>query len=70
MNRRSRRKLRTTFLGVLACGALFWGAVQLVGVPPRNLVTALGWVVLGTFVVIVCAAIPGVLLGRRRQKKS
>ena len=69
MNKRAHKKLRTALLGAGACAALFWGAVDLVGVPPINLLMALGWVSLGVLFLIVLAVVPGVLLSKRRQRR-
>jgi len=69
VNKRARKKLRTALLGAGACAALFWGAVDLVGVPPINLLMALGWVSLGVLFLIVLAVVPGVLLSKRRQRR-
>ena len=70
MKRRTRRRLRTAVLGVVACAALFWGAVDLVGVPAANLLRALLQVTVGVGMVILAAAVPGALLSRRRRRRD
>ena len=42
-----RKRNRTLFLALAACLALFWGAVDIVGVPPARLGVQLVWVTLG-----------------------
>lgn len=65
-----RRRLRTVVLAVVATAALFWGAVDLVGVPPENLLRELGIVVAGLMVLVALAAVAGagLALGRRRYR--
>jgi hypothetical protein len=67
----ARRRLRTLILGVVACGALFWGAIDLVGVPPANLYRLLGQVVVGIALVVALAVLPAALMiwwrARRRH---
>ena len=67
--RRWRRKLRTALLGVVATAALFWGAVDIVGVPSKNLLDALWVVVLGVAMTIALALLPALLLIYRRKKR-
>lgn len=55
--RRFRRRLRTTVLALVACGALFWGAVDIVGVPAQRLWLQLGWVALGVLLLMGCASV-------------
>lgn len=65
-----RRRLRTLLLAVVATAALFWGAVDLVGVPPENLLKQLGIVAVGLVVLVAAAAVAGgaLALGRRRYR--
>ena len=67
-DRRLRRRLRTLILGVFATGALFWGAVDIVGVPARNLLWLLLESVLAVSLVIVAAGLAGWLLHRWRER--
>lgn len=67
--RRWRRKLRTASLGVVATGALFWGAVDIVGVPIDNLLAALWVVALGVGITIALAVLPAALLIYFRKKR-
>lgn len=59
---RTRRKLRTAALGTIACCALFWGAVDIVGVPPGNLLRLLGQVFIGLLALITIATIPAMIM--------
>ncbi len=70
IKRKLRRRLRTGVLGFVACIALFWGAVDIVGVPAANLWRLLGEVVVGVVMLIALAAIAGFAMGwlRRREK--
>ncbi len=71
LSRVARRRARTLILGLVACGALFWGAIDLVGVPPANLYRLLGQVVVGIALVVALAVVPAALMvwwrGRRRD---
>ena len=67
--RRWRRKLRTALLGVVATVALFWGAVDIVGVPSENLLAALWVVAVGVVITIVLAVLPAAALIYVRQKR-
>jgi len=53
---------------VFATGALFWGAVDIVGVPARNLLWLLLESVLALSLVIVAAGLAGWLLHRWRER--
>ena len=55
--RRFRRRLRTIILALVACGALFWGAVDIVGVPAHRLWLQFGWVAMGVVLLIACASL-------------
>lgn len=57
-------------LGVFACVALFWGAVDLVGVPPENLFARLLEVSVGLGAVIALALAPAALIvwWKRRRR--
>ena len=70
MTPRARRRLRTALLGVVACAALFWGAIDLVGVPVANLLKALLEVTVGIGLVILAAVVPAALLNQRKKRKS
>ena len=63
-----RRRLRTVVLGVVATAALFWGAIDIVGVPARNLVRLLLESVLVLALVIAIAALAGWLLHLWRRR--
>jgi hypothetical protein len=67
----TRRRLRTAALGVVACCALFWGAVDIIGVPPINLLRLLGQVIIGLVLLIALAAAPALIMivvrGLRRR---
>ena len=66
--RRWRRKLRTALWAVVATAALFWGAVDLVGVPIENLLSVLQVVVIGVLATIILALLPAALLIYLRKK--
>jgi len=68
--RRWRRKLRTAVLGVVATVALFWGAVDIVGVPSENLVAALWVVAAGVATTIALAVLPAAVLIYFRKKRN
>ncbi len=63
-----RRLMRTAVLGVLACAALFWGAVDLVGVSPQVLLQDLLGVVFALVLVLLSAVFTGWLLARWRRR--
>ncbi len=65
-----RQRPRTVVLALAACLALFWGAVDIVGVPARQLGVQLTWVSLGVGVVIGTAAGAGWLLSQRRRMRQ
>ena len=62
---KNRQRTRTVVLALAASVALFWGAVDIVGVSAAQLVGELMWVTLGVVVVVVAAALAGWLLSRR-----
>ena len=62
-----RQRTRTVVLALTACCALFWGAVDIVGVPAYRLAVQLLWVSVGVVVVIAAAAAAGWALSRRRR---
>ena len=64
-----RRRIRTVLLATAACAALFWGAVDIVGVPPERLWVQLFWVSLGVAVVVTTAALAGWLLSRVKGRR-
>ena len=63
-----RRLMRTAVLGVLASAALFWGAVDLVGVSPQVLLQDLLGVVFAFVLVLLAALFTGWLLARWRRR--
>ncbi len=63
-----RRLMRTAVLGVMACAALFWGAVDLVGVSPQVLLQDLLGVVFALVLVLLSAVFTGWLLARWRRR--
>ena len=67
---RRRQRTRTVVLALAACAALFWGAVDIVGVPAARLMVQSLWVSLGVAVVVMLAAGAGWLLSRFRQYKK
>jgi len=67
MIRRSRS--RTAILAIAACAALFWGAVDIVGVPPERLWLQLLWVSLGVALVVAIAALAGWCLSRLKGRR-
>ncbi|MBL6698809.1 MAG: hypothetical protein ISP98_04705 [Luminiphilus sp.] len=67
MIRRSRA--RTIILATAACAALFWGAVDIVGVSPERLWTHFFWVSLGVAVVVAVAALAGWCLSRLKGRR-
>lgn len=68
MASKRRRLMRTAVLGVLACVALFWGAVDLVGVSPQALLQDLLAVVVVLVLVLLAAMFTGWLLARWRRR--
>ena len=62
-----RQRTRTVVLALAACAALFWGAIDIVGVPAHRLAVQLLWVSVGVLVVIGAAATAGWALSRRRR---
>jgi len=68
MASKRRRLVRTAVLGVLACAALFWGAVDLVGVSPQALLQDLLAVVVVLVLVLLAAMFTGWLLARWRRR--
>ena len=69
VSRSARRRWRTLMLGVVACGALFWGAIDVVGVPPENLYSLLGQVIVGVVVVVTLALLPAALIVCWRERR-
>ncbi|MDB4049482.1 hypothetical protein N9485_04660 [Luminiphilus sp.] len=55
-------------MAMAACLALFWGAVDIVGVPPSRLVVQLFWVTLGVALMISFGALVGWCLNRLRRR--
>jgi hypothetical protein len=64
---KSRQRTRTVLLALAASIALFWGAVDIVGVPVERLAGQLVWVTLGVLVVAAAAALAGWGLSKRRR---
>ncbi len=64
-----RNRVRTFFLGIGACCALFWGAIEIAGVPALNLLRQLGWVSIGIGLIIAIAGITGWILGQFHNKE-
>ena len=62
---KNRQRTRTVVLAIAASMALFWGAVDIVGVPAPRLAGQLVWVTLGVVMVIFAAALAGWLLSKR-----
>ena len=62
---KNRQRTRTVVLALAASVALFWGAVDIVGVSVARLTGQLMWVTLGVVVVVVAAALAGWLLSKR-----
>ncbi len=69
VSRSARRRWRTLILGVVAFGALFWGAIDVVGVPPENLYSLLGQVIVGVVVVVILALMPAALIVWWRERR-
>jgi len=68
--RASRNKWRTLVLGLGAVIALLWGAVDIVGVPPKNLAWLLLQALVAIGAVIVLAAMAGWLLHHLRGSRQ
>lgn len=64
---KSRQRTRTVLLALAASIALFWGAVDIVGVPVERLAGQLVWVTLGVLAVASAAALAGWGLSKRRR---
>ena len=62
---KNRQHTRTVVLALAASVALFWGAVDIVGVSAAQLFGQLMRVTLGVVMVVVAAALAGWLLSRR-----
>ena len=62
---RTRQRTRTVLLALAASVALFWGAVDIVGVPVARLVGQLFWVTLGVVGLVIASALAGWLLSKR-----
>ena len=62
---KSRQRTRTVLLALAASVALFWGAVDIVGVLAAGLAGQLVWVTLGVVVVVIASALTGWLLSKR-----
>ena len=63
-------RYRTVLLAVAACCALFWGAVDIVGVPVRDLLADLVGVIFGVGSVVGLAALTGWLLNRLKPQRK
>ena len=66
---RNRQRTRTVLLALAASVALFWGAVDIVGVPAVRLVGQLFWVTLGVVVLVIASALAGWLLSKRPRSR-
>ncbi len=62
---KNRQRTRTVVLALVASVALFWGAIDIVGVPAVRLAGQLVWVTLGVVAVILASALAGWLLSKR-----
>ena len=62
---KNRQRTRTVLLALAASAALFWGAVDIVGVPAAALAGQLIWVTVGVVVLVVTSALAGWLLSKR-----
>ena len=62
---KNRQRTRTVLLALAASLALFWGAVDIVGVPAAALAGQLVWVTVGVVVLVVTSALTGWLLSKR-----
>ena len=68
MSRRQLRALRTAVLGVLATLALFWGAVDIVGVSADKLLDYAWLSVQGVLLLVLIAVPSGFLLRWMRRR--
>jgi len=64
---KSRQRTRTVLLALAASIALFWGAVDIVGVSIERLAGQLIWVTLGMLIVVAASALAGWGLSKRRR---
>jgi len=64
---KNRQRTRTVLLALAASIALFWGAVDIVGVPVERLAGQLVWVTLGVLIVVAASALAGWALSKRRR---
>ena len=62
---KNRHRTRTVLLALAASIALFWGAVDVVGVPAARLAGQLVWITLGVVILMVTAMLAGWLLSKR-----
>jgi len=62
---RNRQRTRTVLLALAASVALFWGSVDIVGVPAAALAGQVVWVTVGVVVLVVTSALAGWLLSKR-----
>ena len=62
-----RQRSRSVVLALAACAALFWGAVDIVGVSASRLLVQLGWVSVGVVLTVLCAAAAGWVLNKWRR---
>ena len=69
MSRRQLRALRTAVLGVLATLALFWGAVDIVGVSADKLLDY-AWLSVQGVLLLVLIAVPSGFLLRWLRRRS
>jgi len=69
-SRRYRRRLRTLILGIVAFVALIWGAIDIVGVPAKNLLLLMGQAAIGLMALICAAGCAGWLLHRFKRVKK
>jgi hypothetical protein len=69
-DKRLMRRLRTSLLAVVATCALFWGAIDIVGVPAGNMLWLIAESVLVVGVIIFVAAFAGWLLHWWRDNSS
>ena len=67
---RNRQRTRTVLLALAASVALFWGAVDIVGVPATRLAGQLVWVTLGVVMLVATAALAGWLLSKRPRCRT
>jgi hypothetical protein len=64
---KNRQRTRTVLMALAASAALFWGAVDIVGVPAAALAGQLVWVTVGVVVLVVTSALAGWLLSKRHR---